>query len=153
MKTKLLLGFVALFVLAQFIRPARNVSTAPTTPADLATRFPPPPEVQRSLERACYDCHSNNTRYPWYAQIQPVGWWLARHVKDGKRHLNFNEFFTYSPKKQAHRLRDSVEEIEQHEMPLPSYVWIHRDAKLSPEDIAALRAWFEEVARQLAAQG
>lgn len=148
MKTKILLAIVLLLVIAQFIRPAKNLSAAPS-PNDITALHPTPPEVKTILAKACYDCHSDNTRYPWYNHIQPVGWWLANHVNDGKRHLNFSQFGAYPPKRAANKLKETIELVEKHEMPLASYTLIHGDARLTDAERAALIAWAKDVARQI----
>ena len=90
-KRKWLLILIAAIILIQFIQPARNKS-GQVLPTDITRMVTIPAEVKAILEVACYDCHSNNTRYPWYANIQPGGWWLANHIKKGKKELNFSEF-------------------------------------------------------------
>lgn len=122
MKTsaKVLLGLGALLVVAQAIRPMSNHGTI-VGPDHITKLAPMPAEVDAILQRACYDCHSNATTYPWYANIQPVGWWLEKHVRDGKRHLNFSEFATYSAKRATRKLEETVEEVREHRMPLASY--------------------------------
>lgn len=100
-----------------------------------------PDDVQVILTRSCYDCHSNKTVYPWYTSFQPIGWFLQNHINDGKRELNFSQFNTYSGKKKIKRLEDVCEQVEKKEMPLPSYLWIHRDAALSDSEIKALCDW------------
>src|SRR6267142_1784670 len=95
---KILPGLALLLVAIQFYRPARNLSAAPG-PNDINVKHPLPPAVKTLLANACYDCHSNNTRYPWYADVQPIAWWLGRHIDEGKRHLNFSEFGRYPPKR------------------------------------------------------
>ncbi|MFN0015662.1 MAG: heme-binding domain-containing protein, partial [Saprospiraceae bacterium] len=89
----------------------------------------------------CYDCHSYETRYPWYAQIAPVSWWLSGHVKGGREHLNFNTFAALTAEDRAHALEEIAETVELGEMPLGSYTWIHSSARLSDEQKAALVAW------------
>ena len=101
------------------------------------------------LERACYDCHSNHTRYPWYAEIQPLGWWLADHVKEGKAHLNFSTFGTYPAKRQTRKLEELIEEVEGGNMPLGSYKLTHTDARLTPAEIKALTDWAASVRENL----
>jgi hypothetical protein len=143
MLKKILLVLGLLFLGIQFVRPTKNLSTTPN-PNDLTARHPTPPEVKRLLSVACYDCHSNNTRYPWYAEIQPLGWWLASHVRDGKAELNFSEFGAYDRKKAARRLEMSIDEIDGKKMPLPSYLITHGDARLSDAQIKLLSDWFDE---------
>jgi hypothetical protein len=144
-----LIVFAVLLVGAQFIRPAKNLSTAAHGPDDLTVLRPPAPEVKAVLERACFDCHSNNTRYPWYAEIQPIGWWLADHVKEGKAHLNFSNFGTYPAKRQERKLNELMDEVEEGQMPLTSYKLVHADARLTPDEIKALTDWAATVRENL----
>ncbi len=146
-KSKILLGLGAVFVAIQFVRPAKNDS--PAGPDDLAAHYAPPPVVRQILETACYDCHSNRTRYPWYAQVQPVGWWLASHVNDGKAQLNFSEFASYTEHRRAKKLLSLSDEVTDRSMPLKSYTWIHRDAKLTAAQIKTLADWAETLAEKI----
>src|SRR5579859_128630 len=107
---KILLGLVVVFVAIQFVRPAKNLSPA-AGPNDVTAKVTVPADVQRVLAKACYDCHSDNTRYPWYAEVQPVGWWLASHIKNGKRHLNFSEFGAYDAKHAQRKLQQTAHEL------------------------------------------
>src|SRR4051812_13013115 len=93
-----------------------------------------PADITLILDRSCNDCHTNNTKYPWYTSVQPAGWFMKDHINDGRRHLNFSEFNTYAPKKKAKKMEEVCEQVEAGEMPLPSYLWIHRDAGLSAGD-------------------
>jgi hypothetical protein len=142
------LVLLLLLAAAQFVRPARNLSAA-TSPNDITVKHPVPAETLAVLQRACYDCHSNNTRYPWYAEVQPVRWWLDSHIKDGKRHLNFSEFDTYSAKRAGKKLEETVKEVEQHSMPLKSYTWVHTDARLTPAEIKLLTDWAGALRKQI----
>ena len=135
----------------QFSRPQKNISSPGVTAADFGRLPAPPADVQHTLQAACYDCHSNHTRYPWYAEVQPMGWWLAAHVKDGKRELNFNEIGTYSPARQAKKLKAILQEVAEQEMPLQSYTWAHRDAKLTATQLAGLRSWLAQAQASLTA--
>jgi len=129
------------FAIIQFIRPTWNEREPNETP--IGAKFPVPSNVQTILKRSCYDCHSNQTVYPWYAQVQPVGWYLQDHINDGKRSMNFDQFLSYRPFRQFHRFGDIKEQLDDDEMPLPSYLLIHRYAKLSPEDKTVLIGWSE----------
>src|SRR5436190_12183394 len=113
MKTKIFLGLAVVFLVMQAFRPAKNLSaTAPFTGKDdITVLYPPPPEVRQILATSCYDCHSNQTRYPWYAEVQPVGWWLASHVKDARHELNLAEFGALPRKRQMKRLESIVDEV------------------------------------------
>lgn len=142
MKKKILLGLVLAFLAVQFVRPEKNLSPAPSR-TDLIALHPPPAEVKRLLQVGCYDCHSDNTRYPWYAELQPLGWWLAQHVRDGKRELNLSSFGELSPKKQASKLEEMVDVISRREMPLESYTITHRDAVFTEAQVKELNGWLE----------
>lgn len=144
MRNKILLGLAVVLVVIQFIRPAKNLG-ATDAPTDITALYPTPPAVKAVLAKACYDCHSDHTRYPWYAEVQPVGWWLASHVNDGKRHLNFSQFGTYTAKRADHKLHACLELLDHHEMPLASYTLIHRDAILTAEETTALSDWITRV--------
>ncbi|HZY78417.1 MAG TPA: heme-binding domain-containing protein [Cyclobacteriaceae bacterium] len=141
MVKKILLGLVALLVIIQFIRPEKNLSDDRTY--DITTKYDVPENIQGMLQVACYDCHSNKTRYPWYANVQPVAWWLADHVNDGKHDLNFSEFTIRKIAVQNHKLEEIAETVKEHEMPLPSYTWggVHQDANLTEEQRQAIADW------------
>lgn len=100
-----------------------------------------PENVLGILKNSCYDCHSNNTRYPWYVNIQPLGWLMANHIKDGKADLNFSEFGTYSKRKQANKLRAIAESIKEGSMPISSYTIMHAEAKLNEENKKLIMDW------------
>jgi len=141
---KIVIAFFCVLVAIQFIRPARNVSAeVPST--DISRHYKMPASIQRILTKSCTDCHSNNTNYPWYSNIQPVSWWLNRHIKDGKRHLNFSEFTLRSAASQYHKLEECIKEIESDEMPLPSYTLVHKDAVLNAMETRQLIDWFNSV--------
>jgi hypothetical protein len=139
---RILIALLIIFVLIQFIRPKKNISEG-ISANDISTKYPVPDSVQSILKVACNDCHSNNTRYPWYAEIQPVGWWLSNHIKDGKRGLNFSEFTSYRIRKQFHRLDDINEMVKKNEMPIGSYTIIHKDAILTEQQKLILANWTE----------
>lgn len=140
MVKKILIALVAILVIIQFIYPERNIAQGPS--ADhVSTHYPTPNNVKAILERSCNDCHSNTTQYPWYASVQPLGWWLADHVKEGKSELNFDAFMTYKPKKARHKMEEISEMVKEGEMPLGSYTFIHGNAKLTAEDKNILVNW------------
>src|SRR5690242_17718355 len=116
MVKKILLSLLVILVLLQLIRPAKNKSNAPA-PNDISQVVVVPADVQAILKKACYDCHSNNTYYPWYVNIQPVGLYLAHHIEEGKDELNFNEFGAYSAKRQRNKLKGIAEQIRDGAMP------------------------------------
>ncbi len=151
MRKKILLGAIVIFLGLQLIRPAPNRSVGPE-PQSLAALYPPPPAVKHLLEVACYDCHSNNTRYPWYSQIQPSAWWLGTHIRDGKAELNFSEFGKYTSKRQARLLSAVSDEVTDHSMPLRSYTWIHQDARLNAAQIKLLSDWADGLQDEIASE-
>jgi hypothetical protein len=149
MTKKILFTLLILFVFIQFFRPDRNIS-ASVSPNDIANKYAIPVNVKEKLKVACYDCHSNNTRYPWYYNIQPVGWWLQHHVNEGKEELNFSEFLSYSPKKAHHKMEETVETINEGEMPLSSYTLMHRNASLSAEQAKEIVDWANQTKSTIA---
>lgn len=134
---------LVVFIVIQFIRPGRN--TSGNTAADISHFLPVPSEVDQLLTTACNDCHSNTTVYPWYANVQPLAWWLNHHVEEGKQHLNFNEFMNYRIYRQFHKMEEVEEVLAENEMPLSSYTLIHRDAKLDEAQKKILIDWSRTV--------
>ena len=128
------------FIIIQFFRPAKNKSEG-ISANDITKKYIVPNDVQAILKTSCYDCHSNNTVYPWYANIQPAAWWLADHIKEGKKELNFSEFASYRIGRQYRKLEEINKEVKEDEMPLESYLWIHKNAKLSDEQKLTLANW------------
>lgn len=140
-----ILIIIALIVI-QFFRPAKNQSAAAAPSAtDVTVYAAIPADVEPILKKACNDCHSNNTVYPWYNNIQPVAWWLDNHIKGGKRHLNFNDFTSRTVARQYKRMQDCIEEVKHGDMPLDSYLWIHKNAILTDGEKQTLYNWFNAV--------
>lgn len=140
---KIVWGLLILLVLIQFIPGSINKSDKIGS-TDIVNNFNVPDQVHSVLKRACYDCHSNNTHYPWYAHVQPFRLLLDRHVKDGKEELNFNEYGSYSKKRQFNKLKSIGESLEEGSMPLKSYRIMHADARLTEAEKAVLLKWIEE---------
>ena len=142
MKLKKKIGFVLLigFVAIQFIQPAHN-KTDKVLPTDITNTVVVTNQVLNILQNSCYDCHSNNTRYPWYSFIQPGAWLMASHIRRGKVMLNFNQFGDLSNRKQQSKLQGIVNQIKDNEMPLSSYTLLHRNAILTAEQKAILINW------------
>ncbi len=130
---------VALIII-QFFRPAKNKAEGKSA-NDISTIYPVPENVQAVLKISCYDCHSNNTVYPWYAQVQPVAWWLNSHIQDGKKDLNFSEFASYPIRRQYRKLEEINDLVKKGEMPLDEYLWIHKYAKLNEQQKLTLTNW------------
>lgn len=136
------LGLILLvaLVVIQFFQPEANSSPA-FSGHRLQDAYEVPQNVDEILTVSCFDCHSNNTKPLWYMKIQPIGWWIADHVEDGKEELNFDEFGTYSLRRQYHKFEEIAEMIEEGEMPLSSYTLVHDDAKLTEDEKEAVIAW------------
>jgi hypothetical protein len=133
--------FVA-FIAIQFYRPDR--AAPPIAEAETLEASTQVPEaVGQILRRSCNDCHTNKTNYPWYSQIAPASLFLASHVEEGRRELNFSVWNTYEARRKRRKLDEICEQVTERYMPLPSYLWIHRDANLSDEDIKTLCDWVD----------
>lgn len=145
---KLLLVLLIIFLLLQLIPREKNIS-ATASATDIHTAYSVPADVDAILKKACNDCHTDNTRYPWYNNVQPVAWWLAGHVKDGKRHLNFSTFTSMKVAVQDHKLEEIIEQVETKEMPLKSYTWAHADARLTDAERATLVNWAKKLRADL----
>jgi len=139
---------VIVLVGMQFVPIPLNQNTA-LSPDDISTVYDIPLKVGKILQNSCYDCHSNNTRYPWYSQVQPFGMLLADHIDHGKEELNFSEFAGYSNRKKKSKLKSLVHEIEEGEMPLYEYLILHNEARLSNEDKKILINWATDMLEKL----
>ena len=131
--------FIALIII-QFFHPKKNLATE-RTGQHIEAIYPVPADVKAVLAKACYDCHSDSTRYPWSNKVQPIAWWLANHVDEGKGELNFSQFGTYNAKKRKHKLEEVSEMVREGHMPLDSYKWLHGDAELTPEEAKLVSDW------------
>lgn len=141
LKKKIILGLAVILIGIQFFQPLRNQSDE-VTATHIERVYNVPQNVKAILTQSCYDCHSNNTRYPWYSRIQPGAWYMARHIKKGKEELNFSTFGEYSARKQRNKFRAMAGQVKDGEMPLSSYTLIHRNAVLSQQDKQVLVNWF-----------
>ncbi|UEG51164.1 heme-binding domain-containing protein [Ferruginibacter lapsinanis] len=148
-----LLILLCAFVIIQFFHPAKNEDTKQDgVIKDIATVFSVPDSVKNILQTSCYDCHSNSTKYPWYASFQPVDWWLNNHIQEGKKELNFSEFASYRIRRQYKKFDEIIKEVKEDEMPLSSYTLIHTDAKLSDGQKKLLIDWATGLRAQMKAQ-
>ena len=138
---KFLIGLGLLLLIIQFIRPDKNELNDLTY--DISTKYEVPGDVNHLMQVSCNDCHSNKTEYPWYANVQPVAWWLNHHVVDGKKHLNFSEFTKKPLFVQNHKLEEIMEMVEEKEMPLPSYTYfgLHPEANLTDAQRTMISDW------------
>ncbi len=134
------LTLLVVFVAMQFYRPEKNTSQGHHT-AKFIEETNPSQDVKLILENSCYDCHSGNTRYPWYNDVAPISYLLAKHIKNGKGNLNFSEWESYSAKKKAHKLEEVIEVLEEDEMPMKSYILMHEEAKLTDDQKKSIIDW------------
>lgn len=145
MKTlRLVIGiFVLTLIVIQFFPTMENIqNNVPST--DLIQHRAAPSHVATLVHNACYDCHSNNTQYPWYDRIQPFAWVLESHIIDAKHNLNFNEFETYDRDKQKKKLQAMRKMIQENKMPLSSYKMMHAESRLSSEEKKTVIDWIED---------
>ncbi|MBU4538119.1 MAG: heme-binding domain-containing protein [Bacteroidetes bacterium] len=133
---------VAVFLVIQLIPVERNISRVPAGQSFEMTQKVPA-NVAAILKVSCYDCHSNNTRYPWYSELQPGAWFMARHITKGKEELNFDEFNNYSKRRKKAKIKSIISQIEKDQMPLKSYLLLHHDADLTPEQQKVLMQFFQ----------
>ena len=148
---KIFLALAILLVLFQFYPRAKNNLNGSET-QHISTVHKLPADVEALLKTSCYDCHSNNTVYPWYYNIQPVAWWLDDHIKDGKKDLNFSEFAGYRLSKQYKKLEQIDDLVNDNEMPLKSYTLIHTDAKLDDQQKLTITNWSKMLQAEMKAR-
>lgn len=141
---KVLLAILIVVVAIQFIQPARNNNNGQVLTTDITKTIPVPDRILDIIKNSCYDCHSNNTRYPWYSYIQPGGWWMASHIKNAKADLNFSDFGSYSNRKQLNKLRSISKSIQDETMPIKPYLIIHTDAKLAKDQKILVLNWINK---------
>ena len=132
-----LLLLAGVFVVIQFFQPDRS---NPPVRAEISA----PPAVKAVLRRACYDCHSQETVWPWYSYVNPMGWLVGGHVQEGRAHLNFSQWESLNAQKRYHMKQEILEVLEDGSMPLPSYLLLHGDAELTAEDRGVLKRWISE---------
>ncbi len=146
-----LMVIAAVLLLAQLIPVDRSVPEVPAE-QDFMASVEVPEAIGTLIKDACYDCHSYQTTYPWYAKVAPVSFWIQNHINHGRDELNFNEWTTYSIKKAAHKLEESAEEVGEQHMPLASYTWLHPEAQLDEAQSGALAQWFQQQYRSMEGQ-
>ncbi len=144
MLKKILILLFIVFIIIQFFRPEKNVSSE-TPVSDFLVVTKADNTIASIIKTSCYDCHSNNTSYPWYAEVAPLSWWIAEHIDHAKEELNFSEWGTFSEKRKSKKLKEMVEELEEREMPLKTYLPMHPEAKLSDEQIVLLTTWVKSL--------
>jgi len=134
MRAKWWIGGALAILVAQLIPVER-------TNPPIEEEVPAPDAVREVLRRSCYDCHSNETRWPWYASVAPVSWLVTHDVSHAREHLNFSTWNRYDPEERAEKIEEAWEEVEEGEMPLWFYLPLHPDARLDPADRDLLRSW------------
>lgn len=139
---RILIALLVILVLIQFIRIDKaNPASDPTQ--DIITILQPPDDLAHIMKVSCYDCHSNHTTYPWYTNIAPFSFWIKQHINEARHHLNFSEWGTYNDKRAHHKLEEGYEMVLEGHMPLPSYTWMHREAKITEDQRKSLATWFQ----------
>lgn len=138
------IGLVLLIILVilQFIPVDRSVSKV-LAEDDFIAMTKPSEEIEGLLRANCYDCHSVETKHPWYSNVAPLSWWIADHIEEGREELNFSNWGQFSPERQDHKLEECAEELEEGKMPLSSYTWTH--GSLSDDEKETLEEWFESL--------
>ena len=141
---KVLLILLVVFAIAQFFGPEKNESNIASVEA-FFRETNPPEDVKLILKESCFDCHSSFTRYPWYNNITPVNYWMAKHIKVGSKHFNVSKWEGASIKRKDHKFEELIEMVEEKEMPLPSYTWTHSEAKLTDAQRESIINWAKQV--------
>lgn len=150
-KKILFIGLI-IFLLMQLYQPARNESFEQDITANFTKVYNVPKNVEAILRTSCYDCHSNNTNYPWYSNIQPVRFFMEHHIKEAKEDLNFSEWGNYSKRKQENKLDRIVKQIKSDEMPLASYTLIHKNARLTTVQKEEIMDWLSKIKDSISSQ-
>ncbi len=146
------LFILVILIVIQFFPIDKSVPESSMS-TDFITATNPPAEVANLVKSACYDCHSYQTKYPWYSNVAPASWWLADHIDDGRDELNFSTWTDYSPKKAAHKIKEAIELVgDEQEMPLPPYTWIHSEARLTDKQRKTLTDWFQTIREDIQAR-
>jgi hypothetical protein len=147
----LLFLLLAVLVIIQFIRPAKNAGEEIAS-SQITAIHQVPENVQQILKVSCYDCHSNTTHYPWYSKIQPIAWFLEDHIIEGKRELNFSAFATYPAYRRYKKFKEIGEQVRDGDMPLFSYTIPHRDAALNASQKLILENWAANAMKEMEQQ-
>ncbi len=142
---KILIIGVVIFLLMQLYQPGRNKDNGAVLPSHITKLYHVPDSVQVILAATCYDCHSNNTKYPWYSYIQPARFIMERHIRNGKKDLNFSEFGNYSKRRQESKLERIIKQVKSGEMPLTSYTILHKNSKLTSKQKETIINWIDSI--------
>lgn len=141
---KIIYLLLIIFLLIQLIPREYNINKGDDS-LDFFKIYSAPKQVESKIKKACYDCHSNNTNYPWYNKIQPIALLLQDHINEGKSELNFSEFKNYSKRKAKSKLKSIKNEIKDDKMPLKSYLFIHKEAKISKKEKESIIEWIDKI--------
>ncbi len=142
---KILIIGLVIFLLMQCYQPARNKDNGEILPSHITRLYHVPDSVQVILAATCYDCHSNNTKYPWYSYIQPARFIMERHIRNGKKDLNFSEFGNYSKRRQESKLESIIKQVRSGDMPLTSYTRLHKNSKLTSKQKETVINWIDSI--------
>ncbi|MBX2931270.1 MAG: heme-binding domain-containing protein [Chitinophagaceae bacterium] len=148
MAKKIFYSILAIFAILQLFQPDRNISSE-NLKSDLANYYDIPNNVESLLNSTCYDCHSNNTDYPWFINIQPIGWYMQSKINKGKSKLNFSEFGLLSTQDATEKLDEIQEVMNKNTMPLHSYKWYNKDADITIEQRDAIAQWALNLSKQI----
>lgn len=141
---KIMTVLLLALIVIQFIHPKKN-KAAGAQPNAIGNSFTIPADVKTIMAKACNDCHTNNTRYPWYTKLQPIHWWMDKHIRDGKKGVNYDEYTNRPLRYQYHKMEETIEMVKEGKMPIKSYKWIHEKAVLTTEEKSKLTAWAQSV--------
>lgn len=145
---KALLSLIALFIVIQLFQPNRELPVS--NPAnDIFAQHEASSSIIETVRLACYDCHSNEVNYPWYAYVSPASWWVSNHIQEGREELNFSQWGDYPIDRKDYKLEEVIEAIQEDFMPLQSYTWLHRKANLSDSQKAQLISWLKDARSRL----
>jgi len=147
---KIFYVLVVAFILIQFFQ-IDKTNPPVNEGMDFLTIKNTPESMASQIRASCYDCHSNETKYPWYSYMQPFGWFLKNHIDEGRKELNFSTFATYEPRRQAHKLYEAGDMVAHGAMPLESYLLIHTDAKLTEVQKTEMAKYFKQIEEEIRA--
>jgi len=140
----IVIALIAFLVIAQFF-PIDKTNPTSDQSLDFITLTNPPLAIAHNLEIACYDCHSNQSKYPWYTNVAPISWWIKGHIDNGRKHLNFSNWGEYKDGKKDHKLDECIDLVEKNWMPLLTYKIAHPDSKMSEEERMEMIAFFKSL--------
>ena len=144
---KILIIGLFIFLLMQLYQPARNKDDGDVLPSHITKLYHVPDSVQVIFAATCYDCHSNNTKYPWYSYIQPARFMMERHIRNGKKDLNFSEFGNYSKRRQESKFESIIKQVKSGDMPLASYTILHKNSRLTSTQKETVINWIDSILR------